>query len=523
MNESRLLDASERDILQAAFEWTKSTILDIRFVPRKFHARGAIFEPQITEEQALISEVNILITSSQAFSNFEDSFAHEEAYSLNMSKDGQVLITASSLAGSLHSLQTFTQLFYSHTESLGGRYTPLAPVSIVDGPSFRHRGLNLDISRNWIPPSDVLRTIDGMAINKMNRLHIHASDAQSWPLEVLDLPDLALKGAYDPVQIWSAQDLEQVQQYGRRRGVEVILEIDIPGHTTSIALAYPELIAAANQEPWPTYAEEPPAGQLRLNSIQVQAFLGTLFRELLPRNSLSSNLFHFGGDELNKNVYSVDPAVNSSTKVTLQPFVQTLMDQVFELADEYNVTPIVWEEMLLEWNLELPKSTIIQTWRSNEALTHVLREGHRVIFGANTHWYLDCGHGAFLDPVDPLQPGSDQRVQPPYLDYCGPYKNWRHIYSYNPLLGVPHNQRHLILGGEVHMWGEMTDSVSLDGMLWPRAAAAAEVLWRGTGNPVSEDTTRRLAEMREHLVLRQIGAGVVQMEWCLRNAGRCTI
>jgi hexosaminidase len=179
--------------------------------------------------------------------------------------------------------------------------------------------------------------------------------------------------------------------------------------------------------------------------------------------------------------------------------------------------------MLLEWNLTLPPSTIIQTWRSSDALPEVLSRGHRVLFGSSTHWYLDCGYGTWLDPADPGNPGPDSRASPPYMDHCAPYKNWRTIYSYDLLKGVSPEHRHLVAGGEVHMWGEMTDAVTLDGMLWPRAAAAAEVLWAGTGAPVSEDTTRRLAELRERLLLEGVAAGMVQMEWCLRNKGGCTV
>ena len=178
--------------------------------------------------------------------------------------------------------------------------------------------------------------------------------------------------------------------------------------------------------------------------------------------------------------------------------------------------------MLLEWNLTLPLSTIIQTWRSNEALLEVLKTGHRVLFGANTHWYLDCGLGVFLDPKDPDHPAPDPRINPPYQDYCGPFHNWRHVYSYDPLTGIPAEQQRRVLGGEVHLWSELTDSVTLDWMLWPRAAAAAEVLWRGTGvAPVSEEVTRRLAEWRERAVAKGVRAGMVQMEWCLRNKGGC--
>ncbi|KAF2193993.1 glycoside hydrolase family 20 protein [Zopfia rhizophila CBS 207.26] len=168
--------------------------------------------------------------------------------------------------------------------------------------------------------------------------------------------------------------------------------------------------------------------------------------------------------------------------------------------------------MLLEWNLTLPDSTVNQPWRSNEALSQVLLQGHRVLFGSSTHWSLDSGNGAWLNLADPLNPGTDSRVHPPYVDHCARYKNRRHINSYNPLSGEPDAQRYLILGGKVHISGEMTDAVTLDGMLWPRAAAAAEVLWRGPGAHVSEDTARMLAELSERLVLRGIMTSMVQME-----------
>ena len=122
--------------------------------------------------------------------------------------------------------------------------------------------------------------------------------------------------------------------------------------------------------------------------------------------------------------------------------------------------------------------------------------------------------------MDPSPSNPDTKTKPPYPDWCPPYKNWRLVYDYDPLEGILDEHRHLVLGGEVHLWGELTDSVGLDGMLWPRVAAAAEVLWSGKGK-VEEGVTRRLAEMRERLVARGLGAGMVQMEWCLENPGGC--
>ena len=96
----------------------------------------------------------------------------DESYTLSISTDGQVLITAISSIGILHALETMTQLFYQHSSNAGA-YTPYAPVTVTDAPKFVHRGLNLDVSRNYYNPSDIMRTIDALSWNKFNRNHIH--------------------------------------------------------------------------------------------------------------------------------------------------------------------------------------------------------------------------------------------------------------------------------------------------------------------------------------------------------------
>lgn len=241
--------------------------------------------------------------------------------------------------------------------------------------------------------------------------------------------------------------------------------------------------------------------------------------DLLPRISLHSSKFHIGGDELNTKAYKLDPTVKSSSKDVIRPLLQAFFDHVMSHTASHSLTPVVWEEALLEWDLNLPKNTIIQTWRSHSSVALVVAKGYRALFGPCTHWYLDCGYGTWLDP-DPANP--DTPVKPPYLDWCSPYKSWRQVYSYNPWVDVPDGHKHLVLGGEVHLFGELTDSVTLDGMLWPRAAAAAEVLWKGKCE-VNEDATRRLAELRERLVAKGISAGMVQMEWCLSSPGGCLL
>ncbi|KAL8782957.1 MAG: hypothetical protein Q9213_004964 [Squamulea squamosa] len=498
----------------------KHNVLDRGFVPQKFHSRGAQFEPAADDAKHYIEQL-VIEEDPRNDLGFTELHDKSESYTIEISKDGGTLIKIVSPLGGLPALETFVQLFYAHSSSSAGSYTPYAPLSIKESPVFEHRGLNLDISRNWIPPGDVMRTIEAMAVNKLNRLHIHASDAQSWPLEIPSLPDLAMKGAYSPTQIWRTEDLEAVQLHGTYHGVQVFVEIDLPGHTTSIGNAYPNLVTAKDVL-WPEYSLEPPSGQLRLNSSEVPPFIQTLLNDLLSRTSRHSSIFHLGGDEINMNAYRLDPTTKSSSPRILQPLVQAFIDHVISIATAHSLTVIMWEEMVLDWNLTLPRDVIIQSWRGSgdDALGKILDKGYRTLFGSNAHWYLDCGHGWFVDP-EPSNP--DSPIRPPYLDHCSPYKNWRHMYAYDPVADVPKSQRHLVIGGEAHLWGELTDSVNLDGMLWPRVAAAAEVMWSAPGKKPDESTTRRLADMRERLVMRGIRAGVVQMEWCLRHAGGCRV
>lgn len=217
----------------------------------------------------------------------------DESYTLDVSHAGAVTIQAASSVGIAHALTSFTQLWFS--SSNGAVYTTLAPVHIVDSPQFAHRGLNMDVARSYYPLAAIERTIDALAYNKMNHLHLHITDSQSWPLEITSMPDLAAKGAYAPNLVYSAADVRSLQRYGSQLGVEVYLEIDMPGHIGSVHYAYPDLIAAANVQPnWSTYSAEPPSGQFKLNSSAVYTFLGDMWNDLLPRVSQWSSYFHTG-------------------------------------------------------------------------------------------------------------------------------------------------------------------------------------------------------------------------------------
>ena len=537
------LQLSEEGILQAAVLRSQLAILSTRFVPWKLHRRNEAFEPDLSEPKVFLSDVQIFQASVAPSLDAATFFGADESYTITIAADGTANITTNSTIGTIRALQTFEQLFYAHSSG-SGVYTPYAPLSIEDKPTWPHRGLNLDIARNPFAPTDVIRTIDAMATAKMSRLHLHATDAQSWPISVPSLPSLAAAGAYQSSLTWSPADLAEVQLYGLARGISVFIEIDMPGHTGSIGFAYPDLITAFNQSDWSTFAAEPGTGQLKLNSSAVYEFLETLFTDLLPRVSPYTQFFHNGGDEVNANAFLLDDTVRSNSSEVLQPLVQKLMTYVTGLVSTASLQPIVWEEMLLDWNLTLSSAgstgsdssngttgAIIQVWRSSANLLLVLQQGYRVLFGDYNHWYLDCGHGGFINPYPagfspPGVPyntsgGVASQIADPFLDYCNPLKNWRHIYFYDPLVNVTSDHEYLIEGGEVHLWTEQTDPVDLDQKLWPRAAAAAEVLWSGPRNAsMIEDASKRLAEWRERVVVDHgVGAGVVQMAWCLMEGG----
>ncbi|KAK5146947.1 Glucosamine-6-phosphate isomerase (Glucosamine-6-phosphate deaminase) (GNPDA) (GlcN6P deaminase) [Rachicladosporium monterosium] len=400
------------------------------------------FEPSLTSNSTYVKSITLQQTASDPANIMKPTAGGvDESYSLTMTTSGDVAITAASSIGLAHGLTTFTQLFFE-CSSGGGVYTTLAPVSITDAPKFEWRGLNIDTSRTFKPMSDMYAMIDALAYNKMNRLHWHVTDAQAWPLVIPSMPALADKGAYASFQKYAPADVQALQEYGALLGIEVVMEIDQPGHTSSIAFAYPDLIAAFNVQPnWDSYASEPPSGTLKLNSTAVYDFLEKLFDDILPRLKPLTNYFHLGGDEVNVNAYTLDDTVGTNDTAVLQPLMQKFMDRNIAQLQANGFTPLVWEEMLLVWNLTLPANTIVQTWLSDQSVAETVAKGHKALAGNYNFWYLDCGQGQWLD----FRPAVSASFWP-YADYCSPRHNWRLMYSYDPLSGVPANLTHLVLG-----------------------------------------------------------------------------
>lgn len=373
-------------IVRPAIERALQALFTQNIVPWKLVARNELseFEPPAEGKKTLINHLDI--TQTETDRTFKPLAGEvDESYNLTISEDGDAQISAVSSYGVLHGLQTFTQLFYQHSTN-HGVYTNLIPISIIDAPKFGHRGLNMDVARNWYPKADILRTIDGLSKNKFNRLHLHMTDSQSWPMEIPALPLLAEKGAYQTGLSYSPEDIQDIQMYGVQRGVEVFIEFDMPGHTTSVGFGYPDLVAAFEAQPWENYCAEPPCGTLQLNNSATAPFMEALFGDVLPRVAPYSSYFHTGGDEVSANAYLLDPTVKSSDTAVIGPLIQKLVDANHARIRAAGLTPIVWEEMLLNWNLTLGDDVVVQTWLSDASVAAVTAAGHKTLVGNYGFW-----------------------------------------------------------------------------------------------------------------------------------------
>ena len=314
------------------------------------------------------------------------------------------VITASTQWGAIHALDTFTQIVVA-TKATGANAAsgsppkttnnqleiPNTPWSILDEPRFSHRGILLDTSRNYVGVPEIIRTLDAMAVVKLNVFHWHVLDQQTYPLVSKAFPDLTAKGAQDPEKIYTPKDVAAIIQHGLERGIRVLPEFDSPGHAASWGRAYPNLTVCLDAQPHSTYAAEPPAGQLDPLEPFTYTVLDTLVKEwsgLFPDSQA-----HIGGDEVNMNCWktskrlldyisnenhraeyekAIMPVVDTPNPTTRtaaghqsgeDKLLELYLDRIFAMFIAQNKRPIVWEEMALEHNVRLPSSAIIQVWK----------------------------------------------------------------------------------------------------------------------------------------------------------------
>ncbi len=362
----------------------------------------------------------------------------DESYSLEVGAT-QAILKADTVVGAMRGLETALQLVSANQ---GGYYLPL--VNIRDTPRFAWRGLMIDVSRHWQPVEVIKRNIDGLAAVKMNVFHWHLTDDQGFRVESKRFPKLQGMGA-DGLY-YTQEQVREVVIYAADRGVRVIPEFDMPGHTTSWFVGYPDLASG----PGPYQIErkfgvfDPAMDPTREETYRfLDSFLGEM-AELFP-----DEYIHIGGDENNGKQWKANPRIQQfmlrhelKDTAALQAYFNL---RVLKILQKHGKKMIGWDEVLTP---DLPKDVIVQSWRGTKSLADGARRGYRGILS-----------------------------QPYYFDHMAPAE---YFYVNDPLPAdsdLTAEQAARVIGGESCAWGEFLSPENIDSRIWPRNAALAERLW----------------------------------------------
>ncbi|OSX57231.1 glycoside hydrolase family 20 protein [Postia placenta MAD-698-R-SB12] len=454
------------------------------------------------------SEVNSITTEAQ-----KPIEERDEAYTLSVPANGSAaVIEATSTLGLFRGLTTFSQLWYTYEGTI---YAVNTPVEIDDTPAYPYRGLLLDTARNYFPVADILRTLDAMSWVKINEFHWHVVDSQSFPLEIPGYEELATYGAYGPGMVYTAADVENIVSYAGARGIDVLVEIDTPGHTAAIADAHPDYVACNDARPWADFANEPPAGQIRFATPDVASWTAGLFTAV--SKMFPSSIVSTGGDEINQNCYEKDEPTMTILNATGEPFAEAFQNALNDFVGgthsalkSAGKTPAVWEEMVLDFNLTLADDTLVLVWISSDDVKAVADKGFRIIHAASNYFYLDCGGGGWVGDY----PAGDS--------WCDPFKTWQYSYTFDPLANLTSDQYHLIMGGQHNLWTEQSSASNLDPIVWPRAAASAELFWSGAGGNVTA-ALPRLHDASFRMQQRGVNSIPLQPLWCALRPFECDL
>ncbi|CAH8596091.1 unnamed protein product [Heterobilharzia americana] len=399
-----------------------------------------------------------------------------ESYSLLIFSQ-RIILEAEEIWGILHGLETILQLVYRsalETNVIEGG-------TISDAPLFSHRGFLIDTSRHYLSIKEIKKFIDAMSMVKMNVLHWHVVDDQSFPYVSTIFPRLSLKGAFHPyLLIYTPTDVKYLLNYARLRGIRVMAEFDTPGHTISWGKGYPEVLTQC-------YTEGKPDGNLGpVNPISnvSYTFMSNLFKELL--DVFPEAWVHLGGDEVEYHCWMSNPSIIDFMNKTkfgddyrrLEGYYINKLIEIIKNIKPHgpSITPVVWQE-IFQNGFRGDKSTVVHVWKDKDWQTVVrnaTKAGYRVLFSAA--WYLNL-----------ISYGDD----------------WKNYYLVDPrnFAGDKEDIKRVV-GGEAAMWGEYVDDTNLFSRSWPRGAAVAERLWTDEAKLSTREFVPRVEELRCRMLSR---------------------
>lgn len=390
----------------------------------------------------------------------------DESYTLQVT-DRQALLRASTVTGAIRGLETLLQL---HGADATGHF--LQGAAITDAPRYPWRGLLVDVSRHFQPVSAIEQILDGMAALKLNVLHWHLSEDQGFRVESRTFPRLHELGSDG--QYYRHDEIRHVVAYAADRGIRVVPEFDVPGHTTAWFVGHPELASApgpyAIERRWGVH--KPTMDPTRESTYRfLEAFIAEMVT-LFPDRS-----WHVGGDEVDPTQWKASATIQAwmgANGIADAHALQTRFNErLFTILKRHGKEPVGWDEILQP---DLPTGAVIQSWRGPQGLITAAKQGRQAILSAP--WYLDHIKTAgemYLNDVLPA--GHD----------------------------LTETQQGLVLGGEACMWAEFVTWETIQSRIFPRLGAVAERFWSPASVRDVPDMYRRLEIVSRQL--SELGLG----------------
>ncbi|HRP32699.1 MAG TPA: family 20 glycosylhydrolase [Agriterribacter sp.] len=422
-----------------------------------------------------------------------DEMLGKEGYRLAVLPES-VEISANSAAGLFYGVQTFLQLLPDEiaAKSAVKAISWTAPcVEITDYPRFGWRGLMFDVSRHFFTKEEVKQFIDDMAKYKFNLLHLHLTDDQGWRIEIKSLPKLTSVGAWNVKKtgtfnyfskpgaeeprdyggFYTQEDLKEIIQYAQDQFINILPEVDVPGHSLAAVASYPELSCTPGAEKYKVNSGEPfmvwPAGGhfygLLDNTLcpaneKVYTFLDKVFTEIAQ--IFPFEYIHMGGDETARNFWEKSAAIKALMKKenlkNLDEVQSYFVKRVEKIIESKGKKMIGWDE-ILQGGLA-PNATVM-SWRGIQGGIEAAKQNHDVVMSPTTFAYLDYMQG-------------DAAIEPPVYATLRLNK----AYQFEP---VPDGiDPKFIKGGQANLWTEQVYNMRhLEYMIWPRAFAISESVW----------------------------------------------
>ena len=407
------------------------------------------------------SMANLSIDSSRFANN-------PEGYELTVSKNG-ITLTAGTEAGLFYGEQTLRQLL-----------TPqgIPFVTINDEPRFPYRGLHLDVSRHFFDKEEVKKLIDAMSAYKMNTLHFHLTDAGGWRLQMDQYPELTRQTAYRTESDWrkwwdgkdrqylpegtegayggyyTKDDMREIVAYATSKHITVLPEIEFPGHSEEVFVAYPEL--SCSGKPYVN-------GDFCIGNPKSYEFMGNVLDEVME--IFPSEYIHIGGDEAGKQAWKTCKKCQALMQKEGMTDIDELQSYMIHQAENYlkaNGRKLIGWDEILEGGLA-PDATVM-SWRGEDGGIKSARMGHDVIMTPGNFMYFDFYQ-------------ADPKTQPYAI---GGYTPIKKVYSYNPIPvdSLTAEESKHILGVQANTWTEYIPTEEhLEYMMFPRALAVAEIGW----------------------------------------------